>query len=781
MIALVGCISGGEPEPVGAGATFVATDDGFVWVFEGAARLRFPLDAFEVGIVPALDPDASYDPWWPIGGMTWHAATSAVRLDGATWSLEHGAGGGSVLAVGASTDSRVALSWTPRDPLVAALRIRPNANAEEGFYGLGEWFDRPEHRGQRRALQLELDASIESVYNEVHAPIPLLIGTTGWGLFLDDAHPQVWEVATASPERVDVTVGLGADGPAGLDFHLFARPSAIEVLQDFHAVSGAPTLPAPWTWGPLLWRDENTGQAEVEADVQTMRDLDLAASGIWIDRPYASGVNTFDFASSDWPDPAGMIEFARDRGLRVSVWHTPYLDPDEATALHDEALAAGFYPPLAPPIAFNAWGTPIDFSNPAAVLWWREQLAGYAAMGIEGYKLDYGEDVVVGANGGRLPWSFADGTDERTMHKRYAALYHETYAALLPEDGGFLLCRAAVAGDQVRARVIWPGDLAADLSHHREAVVIDGLSTGSVGGLPAAVSAAMSTSASGFPLFGSDTGGYKRSPPNDETWRRWFAHTALSSVMQVGNSASVQPWELEDAGWSEDSLDEFRAFARLHLRLFPYGWSVLSAGMPLVRPLGMVAPEVGHPEDAYLFGPDLVVAPVVDAGAVSRVVPLPAGRWTDWWTGETVDGPVDLTVDAPLGALPLFLRQGAAVAMLRPTIDTLAPVGVEGVDSFAADAGPLWWRVTAGEGGATLLDGTDVTVSEGPPWTFAWSPGDLWVQGGVLEWVDVEAVDVRIDDVPLVESADGTVEGWSTSGRSTWVTVPPAGGTVTLW
>jgi alpha-D-xyloside xylohydrolase len=195
----------------------------------------------------------------------------------------------------------------------------------------------------------------------------------------------------------------------------------------------------------------------------------------------------------------------------------------------------------------------------------------------------------------------------------------------------------------------------------------------------------------------------------------------------------------------------------------------------------MVAPEVGHPADAYFFGPDLLVAPVVDAGAVSRVVPLPAGRWTDWWTGETFDGPADLTVDAPLGALPLFLRSGAAVAMLRPTVDTLAPVGVDNVDSFAADAGPLWWRVTSGEGAANLLDGTSVTVSEGPPWTFAWSPGDLWAQGGVLEWVGVVAVDVRIDDVSLVPSADGTIEGWSTDGGSTWVTVPSAGGTVTLW
>jgi alpha-D-xyloside xylohydrolase len=776
---LAGCVaSGGAPAPEDGGAAWVDAPSGFWWTWNGSSRLRFPVEAFSVGVVPAIDPDASYDPWWEDASVTWHAATSVEALGASSWRLDHGPGGKSTLRRDASANTRAAFSWVPDDPRVALLKVAPRASADEGFYGLGEWFDRPEHRGARRAMQIEFDPTIESLYNEVHVPIPLMVGTEGWGWFVDDAHPSVWDVATTDDEEVAFTVGLGVDAPAGIRFHLFARDAGIDVLKDFHAVSGAPALPAPWAWGPLLWRDENTGQAQFEDDVAQIRALDLAASGVWIDRPYASGVNAFDFEPSAWPDPAGMVQRARDHGLRVAIWHTPYLDPDEVPSLHAEATAGGFFPPIAPPIALNNWGIPIDFSNPESMAWWQEQLGAYVAMGIEGYKLDYGEDVIVGVDGARLPWGFHDGTDERTMHKRYAALYHEAYDGLLPDDGGFLLCRASVAGDQVRARVIWPGDLVADLSRHGDPLD-DGV--GSVGGLPAAVSAALSTSASGFPLFGSDTGGYKRSPPDDETWRRWFAHTALSSVMQVGNSASVQPWELSDGAWSEASLVEFTAFARLHLRLFPYGWSVLVAGEPLVRPLGLVHPDVGHPGDAYLFGPDLLVAPVVEAGAVDRVVPFPAGRWTDWWTGEVVEGPGEVLVDAPLGALPLYLREGALVAMLRPTVDTLAPVTVDGVESWADEPGALWWRVTSGVGEVALMDGTVATVSEGPPWTFAWEPGDTWVEGGVLEWVGVAAVDVEIDGVAVAQSEDGTVSGWSTDGVRTWVTVPPEGGAVVLW
>ena len=108
--------------------------------------------------------------------------------------------------------------------------------------------------------------------------------------------------------------------------------------------------------------------------------------------------------------------------------------------------------------------------------------------------------------------------------------------------------------------MIWPGDLAADLSLHREQV--DGRV--SVGGLPAAVSAGLSLGPSGFPLFASDTGGYRHAPPDKETMARWLQHTALTPVMQIGTASSELIWDFEDdelTGW-------YRDLTRLHLRLF---------------------------------------------------------------------------------------------------------------------------------------------------------------------------------------------------------------------
>ena len=139
-------------------------------------------------------------------------------------------------------------------------------------------------------------------------------------------------------------------------------------------------------------------------------------------------------------------------------------------------------------------------------------------------------------------------------------------------------------------------------------------------------------------------------------------------------------WEFEEAnGFDQEMLDTYRLFTRLHLRLWPLAWSLAHAmledGRPLQRPFGLQHPELGmHPWDAYFFGDDLLVAPVVTEGARARIVPFPPGDWFDWWTGERIVGGVDLEVPAPLDTLPLFLRAGGIVPMLRPTIDTLAPV-----------------------------------------------------------------------------------------------------------
>ncbi|TNF24622.1 MAG: glycoside hydrolase family 31 protein, partial [Deltaproteobacteria bacterium] len=712
---------------------------------DGAAPVVVPLDGLQLGLVPALDEERAYDPWFlypdvflsllytPLEGLTWQPATAVqgvvVDADGqhAVVTVTFGERGAGALEVTRVEAGRFDLRWTAPEATAGALpvffRLTATVSESERYYGLGEHFDQVEQRGRVRAMQLE-PAATESGYNEAHVPVPLLIGTDGWGLYVDSARPGVFDVAASADDALVVTYGLGGAHADGLRFHLFLADHPLDITRFYYDLTGKPGDVPAWAFGPWLWRDEVDGQAAVEEDLETIRALDLATSGYWIDRPYASAVNSFDFEPTTYPDPTAMMAKAADLGFAMALWHTPYLDPqsDVTRPAYDAAEAAGYFAPLMG-TALAKWGPPIDYTNPAAVAYWQAQLTGYRDLGVIGYKLDYAEEVVVGAAGVRFPWRFHDGTDELTMHRGYQLGYHRTYREMLPEAGGFLLCRAGVAGDQVHGTIIWPGDIDADMSHFGEEVTEDDGDTHvAVGGLPAAVIAGSSLGASGFPLFAADTGGYRHTPPDRETFIRWIEQSALSPVMQVGTNSNDMPWSLgPDHADDPELLGIYRRYARLHMRLVPYLYALWdrtrSDGRAIQRPLGLAHPELGvHPDDIYLLGDDLLVAPVVAPSVTERSVPLPSGDWVDWWTGERVTGPTDATAAAPLDTIPLYVRAGAPVPMLHPKIDTLFTPTADMPDQHAAsDPGGdrLWIRVAPGPSGAfTTADG--VTVRQAP-------------------------------------------------------------------
>jgi alpha-D-xyloside xylohydrolase len=791
--------------PILGGELSVAFADGVLTLRRDEQTLQtWPLDAFQLGLVDVLEEAQNYDPYPIVANipllrrprnLRWVAANAAqvsrADADSFTLALAFPENKTAALAIVQRAAGRFEARFVPQagDPPVAFFRLRPRVDPSEAFYGLGEYFDAVNHRGRIRAMQLEVDSGIESFNNEAHVPIPFVIGTRGWGLFVESPYPAAFDVAAADDDVVEATFGTAFASLDGLLFHLFAAQHPLDVTKHYYDVTGYPTLPARWALGPWIWRDENRDQAQVENDLATIRDLDLATTAIWIDRPYASGVNSFDFKPSQFPDPPHMIQLAHDLGFRMALWHTPYVDRDDPATreLLQEANQGG-YLPLRTGLALNDWGVPLDFTDPQAFSWWQDLIRRYTDMGIEGFKLDYGEDVVPGLAGTRTIWEFEDGSDERTMHGRYQLFYHRVYAELLPSDGSFLLCRHATYGGQRYASVIWPGDLDADMSKHRETVVDDGETYVAVGGLPASLIAGLSLGPSGFPFYGSDTGGYRHSPPDKETFTRWFEQTALSSVMQVGTSSSDVPWEFnEENGFDDEMLDWYREYARLHLRLFPYEWThaqrLLNDGRPIQRALGLAYPEVGaHPDDTYLFGDDLLVAPVVERGERQRQVILPPGTWYDWWTGTAHEGDRTITVDAPLGVLPLFLRGGGIVPLLRPTIDTISPTtDPQRVDSYATSPGILYVRVGRGPDSAfEIFDGATVAQrSAGNALELSWADGEEFRYGAVFEITGVEEQIELVTDngEPLArlasrEELEAASSGWSDEGNGQAVKVP---------
>lgn len=812
---LLGC---GAAEDEGAGPVTIGSGEitlafvpgtGLVESRGGERLVTLPVDGFVLGRVDEVSDAVNYDPYPlasearvynPPEGLRFLAATRAKltsrSASSVTLALSFPEGQTATVEARETAAGSFALRFTPSDDAtgVAYLRLRPLVAREEAFYGLGESFDDVNQRGKVRAMQLEVDGSFESANNEAHVPIPFLIGTGGWGLFVDDPHPAAFDVAAKEEDRVEATWGLGLASSSGLAFHLFGAAHPLDVTRHYYELTGYPKLPARWALGPWVWRNENDDQAQVLGDLSTMRDLDLPATGYWIDRPYATAVNTFDFNPAQFPDAPAMLDELHGLGFHTALWHTPYLDeksPEGALAtqaLRDEASAKGYYPPVTG-LLVNKWGRPIDLTNPDAFAWWQSLISKYTKMGVAGFKLDYGEDVVPGIFGARNEWKFFDGSDERTMHQLFQRSYHAAYAELLPEDGDFLLCRHSTAGDQTRGVIIWPGDLDASFARHGEP-----LPGGSraVGGLPASMIAGLTLGPSGFPFYASDTGGYRDAPPDKELFTRWFEQTALGSVMEIGTNSNDVAWEpTPENGFDAEMLGWYRRYTSLHLRLWPYAWTyaanLAKDGRPLQRPLGLVYPELGeHPWDEYLFGDDLLVAPVLERAQRERSVLFPPGTWIDWWDGSVHDGDRREIVAAPLDKLPLYLRSGGIVPLLRPTIETLAPTTApDRVDSYATTPGVIYARVFPGGASTfTLFDGAELAQTlDGDTLVLESRAGAEFEYGVLWEVLGVirkPATVSRGAEAGSLAELEAAASGWYHDGRSLFVKVGPGEATVDI-
>jgi len=682
------------------------------------------------------------------------------------------------------------------------LDIPVTTGGKERFYGLGEYFDAPEHRGRIRPMVIRAQLDLESGYNEAHVPVPLVIGTGGWGLFVESRRPAVFDCGAQDPDRVHARFH-----DLDLRFFLFAADRPTDIVGRYTRVSGAPTMPAPWAFGALIWRNENKSQAEVLDDMTQIRKNDLAISGMWIDRPYDTHVNNFDFDPKRFEDADKMIKTVQDMGMRVALWSTPYVE--EGGKYRKEFLDKGWM--VKTPVIvkqFLKWGGPVDLTNPAVKTFWKGLCNGLRKRGIEGWKLDFAEDTHVGLFGVRTHYSFHNGQDERTMHHAYALYYHAPYFETLPGpdagsvlEGGMILARAGTYGGQTLASIIWPGDLDATLGEHGDCDD----DTCHVAGMPGAVVALQSLAASGYPLFGSDTGGYRHKRASKVTFMRWMSHTAMTPIMQLGGSKQHNPWDFAEYPKSQFDSEVLKAavyWTRLHTRLFPYLYGFALAARDHkpgpVRPFGMVHADLRHHGDVakdfklaadtqYWLGDAFLVAPIQTDDSRRHVV-LPPVTLFDWWTGKQANAttlagaatPTSFELKMPLDRMPLYLRGGKIVPMLRESIDTIAPAKDKLVDSYANDPGVLVALVAPGPASERVVfDETHLGFDvKGSAINLAVTPGKTFKKG--IQWqllTPGKVKAVAVGGVPAAKvsssKAKTCVGCWWRSGNFVHVRLPP--------
>jgi len=420
---------------------------------------------------------------------------------------------------------------------------------------------------------------------------------------------------------------------AQLIYDIIYGPSGAEVLSRYNAMAGPAFMPPTWAFGTICWRDDehddlhgvHNAQEKVIDDADHLQKLKIPAGAIWLDRPYGSGElgwGGMDFDSS-FPDPPGMIRDLSDRGIKLLLWSANRC----CGKMFAEGSAKGYLFPYTWPAA--------DIRRPEVYDWWKEKLNAYVRLGVKGYKIDRGEE-------NEMP---------DALQNQFAVLFPKLSAEGLGEAYGndYFTFTRNVNDTSRRYTAVWNGD-----------------SWPTFGGLQVTIQNGLRAGVINFPMWGSDTGGYF-APSHDtkELLARWLEFSAFSPMMEVILGPKRTIWY----DYDDELVAITQKYAAAHHDLIPYTRSYMyqatQTGMPIMRALALAYPEdqsLSDTWDEYLYGGEILVAPVTTAKATERVVYLPAGRWMNYGDKHTVyEGKAAVTVPAPLGVIPLFVREGAII------------------------------------------------------------------------------------------------------------------------
>jgi alpha-glucosidase len=610
--------------------------------------------------------------------------------------------------IGPGTPGTIAIEATPLSPGSAtALGIGFGATAIEHFYGLGERPERVDHRGAGPVETYVADGpyypdaerTVLSTFvppqgyrerdDATYFPIPWVLSSEGYGVLVENEETAYHDFRGDRQWSVEVTTApddFGADqhAPESLRLRVFGGGTPARTLRRFTKYTGRqPAPPVRWVWGawfqPGGTLDDQIGQLE------KLRDADAPVS---VMQTYLHYLPCGDHVGGQDGERERVDAF-HARGTAVTTYFNPMICT-EYQPRFDEAAAAGA-------LATDASGNPytyeysssptsrfdvgqFDFSADPGRAFYHRLLGEAVQDGHDGWMEDFGEYTPLDSH-------YANGMDGTRMHNLYPTQYHcAAYDLARGEERPVVrFQRSGFTGSAPCAQVVWSGDPTVGWDFD---------------GLASQIKAALSIGMSGISTWGSDIGGFfalGTRELTDELLMRWVQFGAVSPVMRTQRNGVAFPEKVRPQVGDDDQIDNWRRYAKLHTRLFPYLEAAdrvyRRKGLPIMRYLALAYPEDERSyqrEDEYLFGPDLLAAPVIEPAATDRDLYLPPGRWIDFWRSVSyreksgdlrvrrarlLNGRREATVPAPLDELPLMMRAGAVLPLLPADVDTLAPWG----------------------------------------------------------------------------------------------------------
>ncbi len=524
---------------------------------------------------------------------------------------------------------------------VDGLELRWHARSDEAIYGLGERFDGLDQAGKAVEMWIRDAPGAGADLRDSYFCTPVVYSSAGYGLFAAD-NPEGMFDFNSGGDGVHRYWRGGRD----LTFYLVFADNLKALVRLRGAIAGPFRGVPDWAWGPWISRNSYETQAEAQAVLTAMAARDLPVAAIvqeaWKGRSEDGAFH--DFSRQRWPAPEAYFDLCREMGVETVLWQAPILHP-HSPHFARAAKAGWFVTDTAGQPRLRRHWLPgfanIDFTHPQAVAFWQGLMGDEVRRGVRGFKADDGEDVAATD-------VFADGRRGWQMHNAYSTLYNQALFDLFDEAGvtGMIWARSGSLGIE-RCPALWAGDQYATWAQLRSLVP-----------------AGLSTSISGMPFWGHDIGGYIDTP-TPELYVRWLQFGAFSPLMQYHGVSPREPWHF---GPTAEAAYGKLARIRMALRptLIALGQEAADTGMPIMRPMTLEFPNDDRflrEDTQYLLGPDLLVAPVMQAGAAGRYLHFPEGSWRHLLDPVAYDGPCTAGVAVDLLNVPVFVRDGAQLAV----------------------------------------------------------------------------------------------------------------------
>lgn len=586
------------------------------------------------------------------------------------------------------------VEWLVTDRGVERARFALALAPGDHVVGFGERYDHLDQAGRRLDAVVFEQYKSQGTHGRTYLPMPFahVVATDGtsWGFHVRTSRRTWYDVGATDPTRLAVEVALGGSAAERVDLDLH-EGSPTEVLRGFLDVVGrAEELPA---WVFRLWASGNEWNTQelVTARMDSHRDLDIPVGVVvieaWSDeegimllrdaryRPRPDGspfaLDDFEFpADGAWPDPRGMVDDLHSRGIKVVLWQIPLLKTAASEdGLGEQVLAEGAAMVAGDHAVREADGTPYlnrgwwfpkslmpDLSVQRTRDWWtakRDYLV--RDLDIDGFKTDGGEHA----------WGhdlrYADGRRGDEGNNLFPVHYARSFGDLLRKHGKapVTFSRSGFAGSQPHG-LFWAGDEDSTWEAFRSSVT-----------------AGLTAASCGIVYWGWDLAGFSGPVPDAELYLRAAGASAFMPVMQYHSEFNHHqrplrdrtPWYVAEVTGDDRVVPVFRRFAVLREALVEHlaaeAAVTVATDRPLMRPLFFDHPSLPavweHPRQ-WMLGADLLVSPVLEAGAEAWPTWLPPGTWVDVWTGAVHEAGAEglvVTRPVPLDEVPVWCRAEA--------------------------------------------------------------------------------------------------------------------------